>query len=106
MDLRNDNLDSSTNSKPKPKTQNKENNAPNTAKLKKQQIAAKMEAAASATIEEDNILASGRWTSTEKTTFFKWLLGADTEDWFNQHMKNQGCIYKKVILLFIYYFVF
>jgi hypothetical protein len=45
--------------KPKPKIQNKENNALNTAKPKKQQIITKMGAAASATIKEDNILASG-----------------------------------------------
>jgi hypothetical protein len=93
-------------SKPKPKTPNKENKAPNTAKLKKEQITAAREAAAAATIEEDNILASSRWSSVEKTKLFEWLLGTDADDRFNKHKKNPGHTYKKVISLFIYYYVF
>jgi hypothetical protein len=93
-------------SKPKPKNQNKENKAPNTAKLKKEQIAVAREAAAAAAIEEDDILASNRWSSVEKTKLFEWLLGTDAEDRFNKHKKNPGHTYKKVISLFIYYYVF
>jgi hypothetical protein len=86
--------------KPKTKHGEKENKPPKAAKSKKekQEQAAANEAAAAAAIERDEILGSTRWSITQRTKLFEWLLGADADERFNTHKKNPGRIYKKVTL--------
>lgn len=49
-----------------------------------------------------------QWTEAEKTKFFKWFLGDDEEGkanaQFEQHKKNPQRVYKRVRLLFAFFF--
>jgi len=83
--------------KPKPKNNNKENKPPTRAVKAKKEQAAIREASAAAAVDRDEILASSRWSTGEKSRLFLWLLGADADGRFNKLKKNPGYIFKKVI---------